>query len=112
MNNDFVPQMKKMLANKNLFIADLDLETDWVNTSYVGLWIENPDWKYFAIAIEFERRWLKDPIIGFHRKEEYKCEDIAYWLKNTVNGNRKTKIGYFDLSNHMIGIHQKQLIKL
>jgi hypothetical protein len=81
MNNDFVPQMKKMLANKNLFIADIDLETDWVNTSYVGLWIENPDWKHFAIAIEFERRWLKDPIIGFHRKEEYKREDIACWNK-------------------------------
>lgn len=79
MNNDFVPQMKKMLANKNLIITDIDLETDWVYTSYVGLWIENPDWKYFAIAIEFERRWLKDPIIGFHRKEEYKREDIKCW---------------------------------
>lgn len=79
MNGLFVPQMKKMLENKNLILADIDPETDWINTSYVGLQIYNSEWKYFYIAIEFEVRWLKDPIIGFHRKEEYKREDIACW---------------------------------
>ena len=79
MNEEFVPQMEKMLLNKKLNPMNIDSYIDWINTSYVGLWIENPDWKYFGIAIEFERRWLKDPIIGFHIKEGYKREEIKCW---------------------------------
>lgn len=80
MNDVFVPQMVKMVSNKNLRITNQNIECDWVNTSYMGLSIENPDWKYFVIGIEFERRWLKEPIIGFLRKsDEYKREDIKCW---------------------------------
>ncbi len=77
--NSFIPQMKVMLNKKGLSLAEASSDYDWVNSSYAGFVINVPDWKYFAIGIEFERKWLKSPIIGFLKKDEYTKDQIDCW---------------------------------
>lgn len=83
--NSFVPQMKDMLKGINkesrFVLIDYPSDYDWVNSSYAGFKIEVSNWKYFIIGIEFESRWLKQPIIGFLKKEEYLKKDIDCWEK-------------------------------
>ena len=75
----FIPQMKEMLKQKGLSWIDYPSDYDWINSSYAGFRIEVPSWKYFKIGIEFEKKWLKSPIIGFLIKEGYKRNEIECW---------------------------------
>lgn len=94
--NTFCPQMQKMLEDRDLKLQDypFNYDCDWVRNSYAGFSIKNNHWKHFLIGIEFESKWLKDPIIGFLRKDDVKREDIEplwtdlqkrYGMKKNLN---------------------------
>ena len=85
----FIPQMKEMLKPKGLSMVDSPSDYDWVNSSYSGFWIQEPNWTYFKIGIEFETRKLKSPIIGFLRKKDYDRNEIECWNELQKTYSRK-----------------------
>lgn len=89
----FIPKMKDMIKSKELSWIDYPSDYDWVLSSYAGFQIRVPSWKYFTIGIEFEKKWLKSPIIGFLKNSDYKREDIECW--NELQNLYKSK----DLNN-------------
>lgn len=93
--NTFVPQMIEMLQKKGLELEDPKPDYNWVQSSYAGFNIINKNWKNFDIRIEFEIRWLKSPIIGFHKKDHFeRSEHEEMWnlmqtsLKGKDENNR------------------------
>lgn len=93
--NTFVPQMIEMLQKKGLELEGPKPDYNWVQSSYAGFNIINKNWKNFDIRIEFEIRWLKSPIIGFHKKDHFeRSEHEEMWnlmqtlLKGKDENNR------------------------
>ena len=67
-----------MAESKGLKL-DFSKNDGWMTESWAGWSFSHPDWNNFYIAMEFERRGLGDLIIGFHRKEDKKYEEIECW---------------------------------
>ena len=90
--NTFVPQMIEMLQKKGLELEDPKPDYNWVQSSYSGFNIINKNWKNFDIRIEFEIRWLKSPIIGFHKKDHFeRSEHEEMWnlMQTSLKGKDK-----------------------
>lgn len=76
-NNHFIPRLKT-LAEKKGFELRIDT-TDWIGTSWAGGNLYRPDWRYFNLTFEFEKRGLGNLIFGFTRKSNYERQDIIAW---------------------------------
>lgn len=77
-NNTLYPQLLSM-AQKKGFKLHFTQSNGWMTDSWAGWSFEHPDWKYFRISMEFEKRGMGNLIIGFLRKENKKREDIECW---------------------------------
>ena len=77
-NNILHPQLFSLAENKGLKL-DFTENDEWMTKSWAGWSFSHPDWNNFYIAMEFESRGLGGLIIGFHRKEDKKYEEIDCW---------------------------------
>lgn len=77
-NNHLYPRLLTLAERKGLKL-DFTKNDDWMTESWAGWSFYHPDWNNFFIAMEFERRGLGNLIIGFHKKESKKREDIECW---------------------------------
>ena len=80
-NEKFIPKLRVLAKEKGLIMGE-DYTRNWMEVSWAGASFYNPNWKYFKIAFEFERKGLGYLIFGFHVKEEnIKREDVKDWEK-------------------------------
>lgn len=76
-NNHFLPRLRT-LAERKGFELRTDT-TDWIGTSWAGGSFYKPEWKYFKLSFEFEKRGLGDLIFGFLKRSNYERQDIGAW---------------------------------
>lgn len=100
-NNTLYPQLLSLAESKG-FKLEFAKNDDWMTESWAGWSFCHPDWNYFYIAMEFERRGLGNLIIGFHKKENKKREDIEcwdeLWKRTTSKGKDNQNWIYRDFS--------------
>ena len=77
-NNHLYPRLLTLAERKGIKL-DFTKNDDWMTESWAGWSFYHPDWNNFFIAMEFERRGLGNLIIGSHKKESKKREDIECW---------------------------------
>lgn len=102
MNEILYPQLVAIADEKGL---DLEFQkgSGWMTESWCGWSFKNPDWKYFKISFEFERKSLGRPIIGYHKKDQnIKRTDVACWdelsdrVTNIAKNNQNWIYRFFD----------------
>ena len=79
-NEEFIPKLKVLAKEKGLIMGE-NYTKNWMETSYANASFYNPNWKYFTIAFEFERKGLGCLIFGYSLKENIKREDVKDWGK-------------------------------
>ena len=77
-NEEFIPKLKVLAKDKG-FIMRENYTRNWMGTSYAGASFYNPNWKYLAVAFEFERIGLGNLIFGYRTKDGVKREDVKDW---------------------------------
>lgn len=90
-NEILYPQLVA-IANERGLELEFQKKSGWMTESYSGWSFKNPNWKYFKISVEFERKSLGSPIIGYHKKDDtIQRADVACWdeLSNRVTNIAK-----------------------
>lgn len=77
-NKTLHPQLMSLAKTKGLELSFVE-NNGWMTDSYAGWSFCHPEWKNFYIQMEFEKRGLSNLIIGFHKKDNKKREDIKCW---------------------------------
>ncbi len=77
-NKTLRPQLMSLAKTKGLELSFVE-NNGWMTDSYAGWSFCHPEWKNFYIQMEFEKRGLSNLIIGFHKKDNKKREDIKCW---------------------------------
>ena len=77
-NKALHPQLMSLAKEKGLELNFTE-NKGWMTDSYAGWSFCHPDWTNFYIAMEFESRGLGGLIIGFHKKDNKRREDIKCW---------------------------------
>lgn len=77
-NKTLHPQLISLAKTKGLELNFAE-SNGWMTDSYAGWSFCHPEWKNFYIQMEFESRGLGGLIIGFHKKDNKRREDIKCW---------------------------------
>lgn len=102
MNEVLYPQLVEIAKERGLEIW-FDKGSGWMTESWAGWSFKVPGWKYFEISVEFERKSLGRPIIGYHKKNtDIQRADIPCWnelsdrVTNVAKNNQNWIYRFFD----------------